>query len=152
AGIGFFYAVALVPPLGWLRNTTIIIMVAYTMRYIPTAFGALAPSLMQIAPDLNSSARVMGADWWRATRAVTLPLLKPAMVSCFALLFIQFLKEYSTAIFLFAPGSEVIGPTLLQYWENGESGALAALAVIQVAITIIFIVALRRILKVRIYD
>lgn len=151
AGIGFFYAVVFVPPLGWLRNTIWILVLAYTMRYIPTGFGALSPTLMQIGPDLDRSARVMGADWWTATRTVVLKLMKPALFTCFALLFIHFFKEYSTAIFLFAPGSEVIGTTLIQFWVQGEMGRVAALATVQIAITVGFLYLARRTLGVRIY-
>jgi iron(III) transport system permease protein len=151
AGIGFFYAVVFIPPLGWLRNTIWIIIIAYMMRYIPTGFGALSPALLQVGPDLDRSARVMGADWWTATHAVILRLMKPAVFTCFALLFIHFFKEYSTAIFLFAPGSEVIGTTLLQFWVQGEMGRVAALSTVQIAMTVIFIYAVRRILGIKIY-
>ena len=54
--------------------------------------------------------------------------MRPALVACFIILFITFFKEYTTAIFLFAPGSEVIGTTLLQAWTQGEVGLVSALA------------------------
>lgn len=151
AGIGFFYAMILIPPMGWLRNSVWILMLAYLMRYIPTGFGALSPSALQIAPDLDRSSRVMGGDWWTTCRHVTLPLMKPAIFTCFSLLFIHFLKEYSIAIFLVAPGSEIIGTTLLQYWVLGDMGTLAALATVQIAITVFFIYIVRKFLKVNIY-
>ena len=61
-------------------------------------------------------------------RVIVLPLMRPALVACFIILFITFFKEYTTAIFLFAPGSEVIGTTLLQAWTQGEVGLVSALA------------------------
>ena len=67
AGIGIFYAAALFAPLGWLRNTIWILVVAYVMRYIPAGFGAIAPALAQISQDLDRSARTVGADWWRTS-------------------------------------------------------------------------------------
>src|SRR3546814_6628513 len=90
AGIGFFYAMVLVPPMGLLRNSIWIILLAYIMRYIPTGFGAISPMLLQIGPDLDRSARTMGADWWTTCHAILLKLLKPAMFTCFALLFVPF--------------------------------------------------------------
>lgn len=151
AGIGFFYAMVLIPPMGWLRNSVWILILAYLMRYIPTGFGAMSPTAMQIAPDLDRSARVMGGDWWTACRNAILPLMRPAIFTSFALLFIHFLKEYSIAIFLVAPGSEIIGTTLLQYWVLGDMGTLAALATVQVVITVVFIYVVRKFLKVNIY-
>lgn len=152
AGIGFFYAMVFIPPLGWLRNSIWVLIVAYTMRYIPTAFASLSPALLQIGPDLDRAARTVGADWLRTTRSIILTLIKPAIFSGFAILFIHFLKEYSIAIFLIAPGSEVIGTTLLQYWVLGEMGPLSALAAIQIVLTLLFIFLARVLFKVKLYD
>lgn len=151
AGIGIFYAMSLFPPLGWLRNTIWILVIAYIMRYIPTGLGAISPALSQISMDLDRSARTVGADWWRTSRSIMLRLLTPAMFSCFALLFIHFLKEYVTAVFLFAPGSEVIGTTMLQFWINGDNGPVSALATIQILITVVFVYGFRQLLGVKIY-
>jgi len=64
--------------------------------------------------------------------------------SCFALIFILCFKEYVTAVFLFAPGSEVIGTTMLQFWQNGDNGPVSALATIQVGLTFVFVYLARR--------
>jgi iron(III) transport system permease protein len=151
AGIGFFYAFALLPGLGGVRNTVWILVVAFTMRYIPVGLGAVAPMLMQVSADLDSAARVQGADWWTASRRIILPLLRPALVACFTVLFISFFKEYTTAIFLFAPGSEVTGTTLLQAWTQGELGVVAALATIQVVVVAFCVAVARAVFRVRIH-
>lgn len=151
AGIGFFWGMLLFPFLGPLHGTIWILILAFTMRTIPTAFGAISPALMQIAKDLDQSASICGADWWYKTRKIIFPLLKPAMFAAYVLLFLSFLKEYASAAFLFAPGSEIIGTTMLQFWVNGDSGPVAALAVIQIVITVIFVFIARRILGVKTY-
>jgi iron(III) transport system permease protein len=151
AGIGILYAAALFAPLGWLRNTIWILVAAYVMRYIPAGFGSIAPSLGQISRDLDRGAHTVGADWWGTARSILVPLIRPALFSCFALIFILCFKEYVTAVFLFAPGSEVIGTTMLQFWQNGDNGPVSALATIQVGLTFLFVYAARRILGVRIY-
>ena len=151
AGIGIFYAMGLFPPLGWLRNTIWLLVIAYIMRYLPTGFGAVSPALAQLGSDLDRSARTVGADWWRTSRSIVLPLLTPALFSCYALLFIHFLKEYVTAVFLYAPGSEVIGTTMLQFWKNGDNGPVTALATVQILITVVFVAMARKILGVKIY-
>jgi iron(III) transport system permease protein len=151
AGIGFFYAFALLPGLGGLRNTIWILVVAFSMHYIPVGLGAIAPMLMQVSGDLDAAARVQGADWWTASRQIVLPILRPAIVACFTLLFISFFKEYTTAIFLFAPGSEVIGTTLLQAWTQGEVGTVSALATIQVVVIGACVAAARAVFGVRLH-
>ncbi|MBN8942207.1 MAG: iron ABC transporter permease [Rhizobiales bacterium] len=151
AGIGFFYAFALLPGLGGMRNTIWILIIAFTMHYIPVGLGAVAPMLMQMSPDLDRAARVQGADWWTTSRRIVLPLMRPALVACFTILFITFFKEYTTAIFLFAPGSEVIGTTLLQAWTQGEVGLVAALATIQVVVIGTCVTLARAVFGVRLH-
>ena len=133
AGIGILYAAALFAPLGWLRNTIWILVIAYVMRYIPAGFGSIAPSLAQIS-QISIAARASWARMVATSRSIMLPIIRPALFSCFALIFILCFKEYVTAVFLFAPGSEVIGTTMLQFWQNGDNGPVSALATIQVGL------------------
>ena len=135
-GLGFFYAVILMPGGDVLRQTIIILMIAFTIRYFPTGFNAMTPAFLQIGGDLDRAVRVSGGSRWAAVRDVTLPLTKSALVGAFMLYFVQFFKEYSAASFLFSPGTEVIGTTMLQLNLVGHLGSLAALAVIQLAITV----------------
>ena len=148
AGIGIFYVTALVTPLGWLRETLVLVMIAFTMRYIPLGYGAITSAAVAIDQQLDRSARVMGADWWTTMRRIVIPLLGPAMISAYTILFVHFFKDYGTAVFLSAPGSEVLGTTMLQMFVSGESGPASALATIQIVITIAAILLVRRIAKV----
>ncbi len=104
----------------------------------------------QSAPDTRA-ARVSGADWWTTSFSMVMRLLKPALFSAFAVLFICFFKDYATAVFLFAPGSEVIGTTLLSFWIQGDAGPVAALAMLQVLITFVFVYGVRFAFGVRVY-
>lgn len=136
-GVGFLWAFLLVPGLGGLRNTIWALMAAFIMRFIPLGFGAISPAILRISPELDRAARVAGSDWLGAARRIMLPLLRPALFSGYILLFITFLKEYSSALFLFSRGSEVIGTTMIELWRQGNSGPVAALSSIQVLLTVV---------------
>lgn len=151
AGLGFFYAAVWLPGLDLIRGTIFILIIAFILRYIPVGFGAIAPALAQVGDELDRGARVSGADWWTTVTRIVAPILKPALFSCFALLFIHFFKEYVTAVFLYQPGSEIIGTTMLQLVAQGDNGPVSALATIQVVITAVFVVLARRVLGARIY-
>jgi iron(III) transport system permease protein len=150
-GIGFLWAFLLIPGIGPLRNTVIALTIAFIMRFIPLGFGAIGPSILRISPELDRAARVSGASWLRTIVSILVPLLKPALVSGFVLLFISFLKEYSSAIFLFARGSEVIGTTMIELWRQGNSGPVAALATIQLLITFVVLVLSQRLFGARLH-
>lgn len=133
-GLGFLWALLSFPSLGTLRNTIWILIIAYSMRYLPLGFSSISPSILQISDELDRAARVSGTNWLGTIRYILLPLLRPALLSTYILLFITFLKEYSVALFLFARGSQVIGTTMLEVWAQGGPGPAAALAVVQLII------------------
>jgi iron(III) transport system permease protein len=133
-GLGFLWALLSVPSVGWLRNTLWILVIAYSMRYLPLGFSSVSPSILQISDELDRAARVSGASWLGVIRHILLPLLRPALIATYLLLFITFLKEYSVALFLFARGSQVIGTTMIEVWAQGGPGPVAALAVVQLVI------------------
>ena len=51
------------------------------------------------------------------------------------------------AVFLFTPGSEVIGALLLNAWDRGGMGVLAAFASVQILVTAVFLVGMRLICR-----
>jgi len=104
---------------------------------------------VQIGRDHDRSARSVGASWIQACWHIITPQIRPALLACFAILFIHFMKEYAVAIFLFGPDSEVMGTTMLAFWVQGENGSVAALAVLQMAIMVVFMILFRRALGVR---
>ena len=55
------------------------------------------------------------------------------------LVFVIMIKEYSPAVFLASADTNVIGTTMLELWAQGNTGSVAALATIQIAITATFV-------------
>lgn len=148
-GIGFLWTLLLIPGLGELRNTLVVLTLAFIVRFLPLGFGAVMPSVLRISTELDRAARVSGASWLTTMWTILVPLLRPALASAFVLLFVSFLKEYASALFLVARGSEVIGTTMIELWRQGNSGPVAALSAIQLAITFVAIVIGQRVLGAR---
>jgi iron(III) transport system permease protein len=148
-GIGFLWSTLLIPGLGELRNTLAVLAVAFTVRFLPIGFGAVVPSVVRVSNELDRAARISGASWLRTMRSVMVPLLRPALASAFVLLFVSFLKEYASALFLVSRGSEVIGTTMIELWRQGNSGPVAALASVQLVITFVAIIIGQRLLGAR---
>jgi iron(III) transport system permease protein len=151
-GIGFLWGFLLVPGIGGYRSTIFALMAAFIMRYLPLGFSTISPSIMRVSNELDRAARVAGASWLTMVRSILAPILFPALMSGYVLLFITFLKEYASALFLYAPGSEVIGTSLIALGRNGDTGPVAALATIQAGITFVVILLSRRFLGVKLYE
>jgi iron(III) transport system permease protein len=139
-GIGFFWTFLLVnPPGSALRNSIWGIMLALSIRSLTLAYFVLASAFATVSESLDDAARSGGASWWTTMTRITLPILRPALFVSFILLFISILNDYDPALFLVTPGHEIMGVAMLQAAQQGTTGPVAALAMVQVAITIVAI-------------
>jgi len=150
-GIGFFWAFALLPGSlgGLIQGTLATIIIAFGLRALPTGFGSIAPAIMQIGHELDQAARTSGADWLGTFFRVLRSLLAPAFVGALILTFVTMIKEYSAALFLSSANTNVIGTTMLELWVQGNTGSVAALATLQLAITAVFVALASLFLKGR---
>jgi iron(III) transport system permease protein len=148
-GIGFFWTYLLTwGPGSWLRGSIWGIMLAFCVRNLPFAYVVMYPTLARIGEELDRAGRASGAGWWRTCRSIVLPLLRPAIFSAFILMFVEILCDYDPALFLVKPGNEVIGTTMLSQFIQGSVGPVAALAVVQVTITIVVLGLGARLFKI----
>jgi len=150
-GLGVFYASVYVPLLSEFRNTIWLLLLAYLIRFLSAGYGIVSPSLLLITPDFDKAAKTVGAGWSTTMVRIVVPLQRHALLTCFVLLMILIIKEYSSAVFLMAPGSEVIGSTMLSLWEQGFIGPVSALAVVQIMLTVLLVAVASRLFGVRIY-
>ncbi|NEB22098.1 ABC transporter permease [Streptomyces coelicoflavus] len=134
-GIGLFWAFTWIPGGDLLRGTLFALIIAFGIRALPSAYGAISPATMQLGAELDNAARVAGADWWRTVSRIMLRLLVPAMLASFLLIWTQMIREYAPAMFLAGAESQVIGTTAIDLWTQGETGSVAALATLQIAVT-----------------
>ncbi|MCW2939713.1 MAG: afuB [Actinomycetia bacterium] len=140
-GIGFFWTFVLVnPPGSALRNSIWGIVLALSIRSLTLAYLVLYPALAAVSSSLDDAARSAGAGWWMTMRRVVLPILRPALLASFILLFVSILNDYDPALFLVTPGHEIMGVTMLDSLKQGSTGPAAALAMVQVAVTVVAIV------------
>jgi iron(III) transport system permease protein len=134
--LAFFWSfLFFVPPGDWIRNNLIGETIALAVRGIPLAYMIMYPSLTRIATDLDDAARSVGASWWTTSRRIVLPLLRPAILGSLTILFIAILSDYEAAIFLAKPNTQLMSVEMVQLYARGTQGPVAALAVLQLAIT-----------------
>jgi iron(III) transport system permease protein len=139
-GIGFFWTYLLVNPPGSALRTSIWgIMIALSIRSLTLAYFVMSSAFGTVSESMDSAARAAGASWWTAMTRIAFPILKPALYASFILLFISILNDYDPALFLVTPGHEIMGVTMLDAEQQGTTGPVAALAMVQVAITILAI-------------
>ncbi len=145
-GIGFFWTYLMFTPGALVRNNLWGEAIALCVRNLTLAYVVIYPSLARINAEFDRAARSSGAGWWTIARRILLPILRPALLAAFVLMFITLLGDYDPVVFLQKPGTEVLGVTMLQTWQRGVVGPVAALAVIQVVIVAIVLLLGARVL------
>ncbi len=126
-GLGFLIALISTP----LYGTIWIIMIAYIVHYLPTGLRNGESLVQSISRELDESARMSGATWWRAMRRIVVPLVAPGMVSMWLLLFVTYIREVSSSMMLFTFGTETISIALIQIMEYEPYGVSGAFGVLQ---------------------
>jgi iron(III) transport system permease protein len=90
--------------------------------------------LVRVDRQLEDVARTVGATEIRAKLDITLPLIRNGLLAGWLVIFIIFVREYSTGLYLLGPGTEVIGSLLVLLWGRGAIDLISALSVINVII------------------
>lgn len=134
AGLAFLWVFLFFPPLTPLRTTIFSMWLAYTVVWLAYGMRLVSSSLLQVAPELEEAARSAGATRGTVSRLVTLPLIKPGLLGSWLLVFMIFEREYSTGVYLLAPGTEVIGAQLVSLWQGGAIDVVAALSLVNVVL------------------
>jgi iron(III) transport system permease protein len=144
AGLALLWVFLFFKPLTPLKETMVSVWLAYTIVWLAYGMRLVSGTLLQVAPELEEAARTTGASETRVKFDVTLPLIRYGMVASWLLVFLIFVREYSTGIYLLGPGTEVIGSLLVSLWGTGAVDLVSALSVVNVVmIGVGLIVAIR---------
>ena len=117
-----------------LYGTLFSVIIAAAVRYLPYGMRFSYASILQIHPDLEAAAAVAGASERRTFLRVVLPLISPALIGCWLFVFIGVSREVSLPLLLAGPGTEIVGPTLFELWQNGQLTELAAMGALWVVL------------------
>jgi len=133
AGLALLWVFLFVKPLTPLKETLVSVWLAYTIVWLAYGMRLVSGTLLQVGPELEEAARTIGAGELRVKLDVTLPLIRYGMLASWLLVFLIFVREYSTGIYLLGPGTEVIGSLLVSLWGTGAIDLVSALSVVNVA-------------------
>jgi iron(III) transport system permease protein len=117
-----------------IYGTLWILLIAYVTRFLPYGMRYSSASMLQIHKELEESAAMSGASFGMAFRRVVLPLLKPGLLAGWIYVLIVSIRELSSSILLYGPGSEVVSVMIWELWQNGQYVELSALGVMLIVL------------------
>ena len=87
----------------FLYQTVFLLIFAYVVRFLPQAIGSTRVSLLQVSPRLEEASRNLGRTSLQTLTAITIPMIRPGLVTGLALVFLTAMKEL--------PATLLLGPT-----------------------------------------
>jgi len=103
-----------------LYQTLPLLLIGYTVRFLPQAVGSLRTTLHQLNPRVEEAARSLGRHPFGVLASITAPLLAPGMLAGSALVFLTAIKELPTTLLLGPSGF----PTLATMVWSATSEAM----------------------------
>lgn len=126
--------IALIVALGgspfYLAGTTVFLLIAYIVVYMPQASLAVGAGVEQIGPELLEASAVTGASGGRTFLRVVVPLVRSSLAGGWALMFVVMIGDLTVSSLLASGSSPVVGFVLYDIWGNSNYSVLAAMATI----------------------
>jgi len=111
--MGLFQYLTGISPPDWLSYGYVPIVINLAIHYSPFAFLLISAALASIDSRLEESAELLGATRWLTVRRVTLPIVLPALLSAFILVFSRSIGIFGTPYFLGSPVRYFTLPTMI---------------------------------------
>jgi iron(III) transport system permease protein len=128
----------------WLYQTLALVVVAYVVRFLPEALGAVRSSLGRIDPAVEEAARSLGRRPPVVLATVTLPMLRGGLIAGGALVFLTAMKELPATLLLQPPGYDTLATRVWTGANEGFFSQAAPPGLLIVAVSAVALLPVRR--------
>jgi iron(III) transport system permease protein len=128
----------------WLRDSLLLILLAYLAKFWALAHRTAAGSLGALDRDLVRAGRSSGAGPVLVTRRIVVPIMRPALTAAWLLVFLFGIHELTMSSLLYGPGTETLAVVTLNVQQLGDLTVTAALAVVLTVPGVLAVVPLLR--------
>jgi iron(III) transport system permease protein len=142
-GVGLFLSYTRPPFV--LYGTLWILLIAFLTINLPSAYQQLQAAFATIHPELEDASRILGATRLQSLRQITAPLLRTGVIATWCFIFIGVMRELSAAIVLFTSQTKVLSVLIYDLNESGDLAAIAVLGIAMLIITFAVVLAVNRI-------
>ena len=121
-----------------LYGTLLSLILVSVIAYLPYGLRYAQLGVIQIHPELEEAAGIAGAGYSGTFLRIVLPLLMPALISCWLFVFLLAVRAMALVLLLAGPESQVVAVSLFDLWNNGPIGEVAALGLVWTVIMTFF--------------
>lgn len=127
-----------------IRASALTVTAGHLLWAMPFAFIVILTSFAAVKPSYLMAAADLGAGRWRQFRDVTLPLIRPGLVSAFIFSFLLSLNEFTRSFYL-AGRQNTLPVVLFGKMNAGASPTIYAMsgAIFMLSVAVVFLIALK---------
>jgi sulfate transport system permease protein len=147
---------SLFAPNGWLGRwlepagvhvnyTPLGVVVALVFISLPFTVRSVQPVLAEIDSEVEEAAASLGADRWQTARRVVLPLIRPAMLTGFAMSLARALGEYGSVVFISGNlplRTEITPLVIMTRLEQFDTAGATAIALVMLVASFLLLLAI----------
>jgi iron(III) transport system permease protein len=137
--LGFLWAFVWLP----IYGTLWLLVLVFVARGLPVGSRFFTATMVQIGTELEESARIHGGSWLRTFTRIWVPLLRPAILGAWILLFVIAVRVLDLAVLLAGPGSRMLSVDIFFWTVTGRQEAASVLALLQTALVVAGYIAAR---------
>ena len=130
-----------------LYGTRLLLVIAYTVIFMPQAVSAASAAVSQASAELSEASRVSGAGPIRTGLRVVLPQVAAGLLAGGIIVFSLSTHEVTASALLAGVGTPVSGQVAVDYFSTGLLSEVAVLALIMTAITAVVVIAASGVLR-----
>jgi iron(III) transport system permease protein len=127
-----------------LYGTIWIIIIGLTTQFMALSTRIMSSGIVQIDRQLEEAGEASGASRGTVLRRIIIPLVMPAFLNGFLLIFLSSIQHLTVPLLLFTPDSVVLSTVIWSEWDHGDTGTTAAFGVVLMLVTVTLSLVLRR--------
>jgi iron(III) transport system permease protein len=131
--IALIYLVLPIP----IYGTIWIVVIAMATQYVSLGTRLTTSGIVQIQETLEKAGATSGAAMRTVWRRILVPLLRPAFVNAFLLVFLASIQNLTLPLMLQSPDNIVASTLLWGHWDRGNVTSAAVLSVVMTIITVL---------------
>ena len=139
---GLFTVLTGIETANWFAYGLFPIVIVQGIHYAPFAYILIGGILRNMDANLEEAAMLLHANRWQITRKITLPIVKPALLSTFLLVFSSTMSAFAVPAFLGSPVRYQVLTTQMYRTLNGINpgyGYIMALVMIVIGVGILML-------------
>lgn len=132
-----YLSVASTATFSFLYNSFALLVIVGGVKYMPFATRGAINSMLQISPEIEEAAIIMGVPWWKRLFKILIPIQKTSISSGYLLPFVSAMREVDLFALLVANSNYLLTTMLLAFNQTGYSQYASAITLLIIVLVLV---------------